>query len=286
MRPSIWTLEEATSSMTQSPFEAIKRLDENEQEYWLSRDLAEILGYAQYRNFQQVIEKAKIACESSGYAVDDHFADVSNMVEIGSGAKREIDSIALSRYACYIIIQNADPKKLMVALGQTYFAMQTHRQEQADQAQLSEDQRRVMLRDELKTHQKKLFAAAKDAGVADPKDFAIFQNYGYKGLYGGMGKSEIKRYKGLGDKQEILDHAGSTELAANLFRATQTEEKLKRDGIKDKVLANATHLHVGKKVRDTMLEISGVAPEDLPVEEDIKKVERRLTKELKDGKLN
>jgi DNA-damage-inducible protein D len=272
--------------MTQSPFEAIKRQDEDGREYWLSRELGEILGYAKYANFTPAIEKAKIACENSGQAVADHFPEFRNMVDIGSGAKREIESLALSRYACYLIVQNADPTKLMVAMGQTYFALQTHRQELADQAQLTEEQRRVMLRQEMKTHQKKLFAAAKDAGVADPKDFAIFQNYGYKGLYGGMGKSEIKKYKRLGDKQEILDHAGSTELAANLFRATQTEEKLKRDGIKDKILANATHLTVGQKVRKTMLEISGVAPEDLPVEEDIKKVERRLTKELGDGKAN
>lgn len=264
----------------QSPFEHIKHQDDDGREYWLSRELAEILGYAQYRNFQQVIEKAKIACEASGNAAEDHFADVSKMIELAKGAQREIEDTCLSRYACYLIVQNADPKKLMVALGQTYFTIQTRRQEIADQAQLKDAQNRVMLREEMRTHNKKLAAAAKDAGILDPRDYAIFQNHGYQGLYGGKGLREIKAYKGLVDNKDLLDHIGSTELAANLFRATQTEEKLKREGIKGKANANAAHMQVGQKVRKTMLEISGIAPENLPIEEDIKKVERRLTKEL------
>ena len=210
-----------------SPFELIKRTNEANNEYWESRDLADVLEYTQYRNFEAVIEKAKLACFNSGHRIDDHFADISKMVEIGSGAIREIKVMLLSRYACYLVIQNADPNKEIVAQGQTYFAIQTRRQELADGR--VEDERRVLLREEIRRHNVQLADAAKGAGVIEPIDYAIFQNHGYMGLYGGLKQEDIHRRKGLKKSQKILDHMGSTELAANLFRATQAEEKLRRD---------------------------------------------------------
>ena len=192
------------------------------------------------------------------------------MVEIGSGAKRELPDVRLSRYACYLIVQNGDPSKSVIALGQTYFALQTRRQELADDerfAKLSEDDKRLAIRNELALHNKHLAAAAKDAGVVTPLDYAVFQDHGYKGLYGGLAAKEIHKRKGLKKYQKILDHMGSTELAANLFRATQTEEKLKRDRVHGKQRANDTHFAVGRKVRQTIEELGGTMPERLPVPE-------------------
>ena len=208
-----------------SPFERIKRTNEANNEYWESRDLADVLEYTQYRNFEAVIEKAKLACFNSGHRIEDHFADVSKMIEIGKGGRREIDVTLLSRYACYLTIQNADPNKEIVAQGQTYFAIQTRRQELSDE-RLDED-RRILLREEIRRHNVQLADAAKNAGVIEPIDYAIFQNHGYMGLYGGLKQEDIHRRKGLKKSQMILDHMGSTELAANLFRATQAEEKLR-----------------------------------------------------------
>lgn len=203
------------------------------------------------------------------------------MVHIGSGATRELSSVKLSRYACYLIIQNADPSKEMVALGQTYFAVQTRKQEVFEQA--SEEEKRLMLRNEMKKHNSALADAANDAGVKTSLDFAVFQNHGYKGLYGGFGVKEIHEIKGLKKSQKILDHMGSTELAANLFRATQTEEKLRRENIIGKGRANKTHYEVGQKVRQTISELGGTMPEDLQAEESIKSVERKLQRQLNDG---
>ena len=259
-------------------FEKAKRTDEDGNQYWSSRDLARILEYSNYRNFEEVVSKAKIACNQSGGSIQDHFADVNEMVEIGSGAKREVPVVLLSRYACYLLIQNADSRKAVVALGQTYFAIQTRRQEIADQTR--EDEQRMHLRDELALHNKNLAGAAKEAGVVDPRDYAIFQNAGYQGLYGGLTVQDIHLKKGLKKSQKILDHMGSTELAANLFRATQTEDKLKRENVKGKLAANSTHREVGEKVRKTIKEIGGTMPEHLPTVENIKNVERRITKEL------
>jgi DNA-damage-inducible protein D len=254
-------------------------------EFWCARDLQNLLEYAKWDNFLEVVQKAKVACAGSGQRVENHFADVGRMVPIGSGAEREVDDIRLTRYACYLIAQNGDARKAPVAFAQTYFAIQTRRQEIADDAlatytPLSEDEKRVLLRDEIKEHNKNLASAAKSAGVVQPMDFAIFQTHGYKGLYGGLDRVGIQRRKGLRAKQNVLDHMGSTELAANLFRATQTEEKLRRDNTKGKDAANATHFEVGRKVRDTIREIGGTMPENLAPAEDIGKVERRLKKTL------
>ena len=261
-----------------SPFERIKRTNETNNEYWESRDLAKVLEYTQYRNFEAVIEKAKLACFNSGQRIEDHFADVSKMVEIGSGATREINVALLSRYACYLVIQNADPKKEIVAHGQTYFAIQTRRQELADEG--IEDERRILLREEMRRHNVQLAHAARDAGVIEPKDYAIFQNHGYIGLYGGLKQDDIHLKKGLKKSQKILDHMGSTELAANLFRATQAEEKLRREEVKGKDAANRTHNEVGAKVRETIRELGGTMPEELPVVESVKKIETKRRKQL------
>ncbi len=207
-----------------SPFEQIRRTNDAGNEYWSSRDFAKVLDYSDYRNFEQVIAKARIACFNSGQRIDDHFVDVTEMIELAKGAKRKVKSVFLSRYACYLIVQNADPGKEIVALGQTYFAVQTRKQELTEQA--IEDERRLLLREEMRLHNVKLADAAEDAGVIEPKDYAIFQNHGYMGLYGGLKAQDIHRRKSLKKSQQILDHMGSTELAANLFRATQAERLL------------------------------------------------------------
>ena len=261
-------------------FESIRHTDEAGQEFWLARQLAEVLDYSQYRHFLPVVERAKEACLNSGQPVGNHIEDVLTMVEIGSGAQREIADIRLSRYACYLVVQNGDPSKPVIANGQTYFAMQTRRQELQDSAkfaQLSEDDKRIAIRNELAAHNKYLAAAAKSAGVETSLDYAIFQDHGYKGLYGGMGAKEIHSRKGLKKSQKILDHMGSTELAANLFRATQAEEKLKRENVKSKQRANNTHFEVGKKVRATIRELGGTMPEALPTPE-------KSVKQLADAK--
>ncbi len=263
---------------TISPFERIRRTNDAGAEFWSSRDFAGVLGYTDYRNFEQVVGKARLACFNSGQRVEDHFVDITEMVAIGSGAERPIKTVLLSRYACYLIVQNADPSKEIVALGQTYFAVQTRRQELSDKA--TEDDRRLLLRDEMKMHNVRLAGTAKAAGVIEPRDYAIFQDHGYRGLYGGLGAKDIHCRKGLRKDQQILDHMGSTELAANLFRATQTEEKLRRDKITGKDLVNRTHFEVGAKVRKTIRELGGTMPESLPVAESIKKIEARKRKQF------
>lgn len=266
----------------QTPFEILKKTNENGQEVWSARALAKTLQYSEYRHFLPVIEKAKEACNNSKQEVADHFEDILDMVAIGSGAKRKLEDVLLSRYACYLVVQNGDPGKPIIAVGQTYFALQTRRQELADNEtfnQLKEDEKRLFLRNELKKHNKQLVEAAFTAGVETNLDFAIFQNHGYKGLYGGLDQKAIHAKKNLKKSDKILDHMGSTELAANLFRATQTEEKLKRDKVKGKTQANETHFEVGKKVRKTIEELGGTMPENLPTpEKSIKKIEQKINK--------
>ena len=273
---------------TMSLFESIKHVDKNNSEYWTSRTLWKVLEYTEYRHFLPVIDKAKLACENSGQRIEDHFEDILEMVEIGSGAERSVDSVKLSRYACYLIVQNADPSKTIVAQGQTYFAIQTRiaevQQMSEYQTLTDEEEKRLFLRTEMLKHNSLLASAAKDAGVIDNRDYAIFQNWGYKGLYGGMTANDIHLCKGLKKSQKILDHMGSTELAANLFRATQTEEKLRRENIKGKQHANKTHYEVGAKVRQTIKELGGTMPEELPTAESIKTVEKKKRKLLNSPK--
>ena len=262
---------------------------EDEVELWFAKDLQVLLEYDKWENFSKVIDKAKKSCESAGYKISDHFLDVRKMVSIGSGAEREITEVYLNRYACYLVAQNADSRKKPVAFAQTYFAIQTRRQEiqDADESNytpLNEDHKRLLLRDEIKEHNKRLASAAKGAGVIEPMDFAVFQNHGYKGMYGNLDKSGIQRKKGLKTKDNILDHMGSTELAANLFRATQTEDKLRRENIQGKANANNAHYEVGKKVRQAIEDIGGTMPENLPTAENIVKVGRRIQKAIKNIK--
>jgi DNA-damage-inducible protein D len=265
-------------------FEQSRKIDERGNEFWTARDLAKILEYSEYRHFLPTLSKAQESCENSKQRLSDHFEDILDMIELAKGAVREVDNIKLSRYACYLIVQNADPSKEIVALGQTYFAMQTRLQEirqMEEYGQLnSEDEKRLFLRSELTKHNIHLASAAKDAGVIDPIDYAIFQNHGYKGLYGGLDQKGIHKKKGLKKSQKILDHMGSTELAANLFRATQTEEKIRREKIKGKDKANKTHFDVGKKIRKTIQELGSAMPENLPVASDIKTVEKKVAKKI------
>ena len=273
------------SKQHQATFDGIRHLNNDGNEYWLARELARVLEYSQYRHFLPVLERAREACRNSKQRAEDHMEDILTMVEIGSGAQREVEDVRLSRYACYLVVQNGDPAKPVIANGQAYFAIQTRRQELADDAQfarLSEDDKRLAIRNELTSHNKHLAAAARDAGVDTPLDYAIFQDHGYKGLYGGLGAKDIHAHKGLKKSQKILDHMGSTELAANLFRATQAEEKLKRDNVRGKTQANQTHFDVGRKVRQTIKDLGGTMPEHLPVPgKSIRQLESDKRKQLK-----
>lgn len=250
---------------SQQTFENIKHTDENGTEFWYARELQKALEYTEYGKFLPVIEKAIEACRKTGFDEGNHFAHVSEMVRIGSGAERKMDSYKLSRYACYLIVMNGDPRKEVIALGQTYFAVKTRQKEISDAAtQLSEDEKRLAIRDEVTIRNKFLASSAKAAGVETPVDYAVFQNRGYQGLYNGLGMKDIHKRKGLKKNEQILDHMGATELAANLFRITQTDDKLRRENIKGKEKANETHFAVGKKVRQTIAELGGTMPENLP----------------------
>lgn len=275
--------EEEQNNYTETLFESIKHINEYGNEFWYARELQNALEYTEWRNFSKVIDKAITACENSENAVSDHFVEVNKIVEAGATSK-PIDDYELSRYACYLIVQNADPRKKVVALGQTYFAVKTRQQELIDNYDsLDEDQKRLAIRNEMKEHNKLLVAAAKDAGVESQLDYAIFQNHGYMGLYNGMKAKDIHTHKGLKSGQNILDYMGHEELAANLFRATQTEAKLRRDNIQGKENANKTHYTVGKEVRDTIGRLGGTMPENLPTpEKSIKQIEREQKKKLEE----
>jgi DNA-damage-inducible protein D len=267
--------------MAENTFEIIKRVDNNNKEYWSSRDLAKVLEYTDYRNFLTAVNKAKLACENSGEAIHNHFVDANEMVQIGSGAEKPVETMYLSRYACYLIVQNSDPTKVVVAKGQTYFAIQTRRQEKTDN--LMEDHNRVFLREEMKKHNTSLMHTASEAGV---ESFAIFQNAGYKGLYGGLTMQDIHTKKKLKKSQKILDHMNSEELAANLFRATQTDAKIKRDNIKGQGNASLAHLEVGQKVRRTIKSLGGTMPEQLPTPDAIGRAQTRIKKSVKVKKID
>lgn len=267
------------SSAQTSPFDAIRQEDAEGNEWWSARALAQLLGYTEYGKFRGALTRAEVACEASGNAAADHFAHVSDMVNIGSGARRKVADVRLSRYACYLVVQNADSEKPIVALGQTYFAYQTRRQELSDAqllANMTEDQRRLFTRQEVIERNKLLAATATSAGVVTSRDFAVFQDHGYMGLYNGERARDIAARKGLRPGAPILDHMGGEELAANLFRVTQAEAKLRREGIDNKAEANATHYAVGRVVRKTIEELGGTMPEKLPTPaESVQQVERR-----------
>lgn len=273
--------EEEQNNYTESLFESIKHINEYGEEFWYARELQIALDYKRWDKFQNVISKAMDACKNSENNVDDHFSHVGKIVEAGATYK-DVGDIELSRYACYLIVQNGDSRKKVIALGQTYFAVKTRQQELIENFDdLTEDKKRLAIRNEMKIHNKSLAEAANLAGISDPKDYAIFQNKGYQGLYGGLGRKEIHARKGLKKSQDILDHMGSTELAANLFRATQTDEKLRKEHIVGKNAANQTHYEVGKKVRQTIKELGGTMPEDLPTpRKSIKQIEKEQRKEL------
>ena len=267
-------------------FEEIKHIDETGVEFWLARELAEVLQYSKWENFHKVVKRAMLACKNSGYTISDHFPDLRKMVKIGSKTKRELIDYRLTRYACYLIVQNGDPRKEIIALGQTYFAIQTRRAEVADYFnQLDEDNKRLVIRGDIKQWNQMLAEAAHNAGVITNEEFAKFQNAGYMGLYGGETVEDIHKRKGLKESQKILDYMGSNELIANLFRISQAEQKLKKDGVDNPQLAKETHYVVGKEVRATIERVGGTLPEDMPTPlKGITEVEREQLKNLDNNK--
>lgn len=272
-------------------FEDVKQVRSDGSEFWRARELAPVLEYTKWENFAKVIKRAMIACENSGHAVADQFPEVRKLITAAKGAQRELVDYELSRYACYLIVQNGDPRKEVIALGQTYFAIQTYRQEVADRFnELDEDSRRLVVRGDIKQWNQLLAETARNAGVITQEEFAIFQNAGYMGLYGGLDVQDIHKRKGLEVGQKILDYMGSTELIANLFRISQTEEKLRKDGVDNAQMATSVHHSVGSEVRKAIEKIGGTMPEDLPTpEKSIAQLEKermeRLKQKAMDGQL-
>lgn len=258
-------------------FEDIKHIDELGREYWSARELKNTLGYSQWRRFNDVIEKAKIACKNSNYNVFEHFADVGKMISIAKGGARNVIDYKLSRYACYLIAQNGDARKPVIALAQTYFAIQTRRQELMDKKydELTEDEKRLFNRELTRKGNYALNQTAKKVGV---RNFDRFHNYGYRGLYNGETADDIAKRKGLRYREDILDNMGSDELIANLFRISQTDQKIKNDNILGEHIANDVHYEVGSKIRKTIKELGGTMPEDLPTPE---KSLKELAKNIK-----
>ncbi len=262
-------------------FEDIKHTDENGVEFWYARELMPILQYSNWQNFEKIVNKAKISCENSNINVLDHFTDISKMVQIGSGAERKQQDYELTRYACYLIAQNGDSRKKVIALAQTYFAVQTRKQEitEKEYSMLIEDEKRFYQRNLTRKGNYSLNQAAKKAGV---KNFDKFHNSGYKGLYNGETADDIAKRKGLRYREDILDNMGSEELAANLFRITQTESRLKKDNIDSEKEANKTHYNIGKNIRKVIAKNGGTMPEDLPTpKKSLKQLEKEKSKQLK-----
>ncbi|MCL2537599.1 MAG: DNA damage-inducible protein D [Coriobacteriia bacterium] len=267
-------------------FESIRRVDVSGREFWSARDLQGVLEYSKWENFSKVIERAMLACKNSGNEVNDHFPEVRKMIVAAKGARREIIDYELSRYACYLIVQNGDPRKEVIALGQTYFAIQTRRQEVADTFnRLDENNKRLVVRGNVKQWNMLLAEAAQNAGVISNEEFAVFQNSGYMGLYGGMTVSDIHNRKGLRHNEKILDFMGSTELVANLFRITQTEEKLRVDDVASAEDASEAHFEVADKIRSAIIEMGTTLPENLPTpEKSINAIERGEIQKLRESK--
>jgi DNA-damage-inducible protein D len=264
-------------------FEAIKHVSDNGDECWFARELAPVLEYVEWRNFAKVLDRAMLACKNSGYAVADHFVEVNKTIKMPKTASKQVIDFKLTRYACYLIVQNGDPRKEVIALGQTYFAIQTRRQEVADYFnQLDEDNKRLVIRGDIKQWNQMLAESAHDAGVISDEEYATFQNAGYMGLYGGLQVDDIHKRKGLKKTDRVLDYMGSTELIANLFRISQTDEKLKKDKTKTADVANEIHFIVGREVRGTIERVGGTMPENLPVpSRSINEIEREQLKKLK-----
>ncbi len=263
-------------------FEDIKHT-ENGTEFWLARELAPVLEYSKWENFHKVIKRAMLACKNSGFNIEDCFPEVRKSIISGKGRESTVTDYRLSRYACYLIVQNGDPRKEIIALGQTYFAIQTRRAEVADVFnQLDENNKRLVVRGNIKQWNQLLAEAAHNAGVITDDEFAIFQNSGYMGLYGGMTVADIHTRKKLKKDEKILDFMGSTELIANLFRISQTEEKLKKDKATSPIEANNIHYAVAEKIRKAMIDIGATLPEDLPTpDKSIQVVEREEIKKLR-----
>ena len=262
-------------------FEDIKHIDENGIEFWYARELMTILQYANWQNFEKIIEKAKISCQNSDISVFEHFTDVNKTIKMPKGAEKTIVDYKLTRYACYLIAQNGDSRKKVIALAQTYFAIQTRKQEisEKEYSSLTEDEKRFYQRDLTRKGNYSLNHTAKKSGV---KNFDKFHNAGYKGLYNGETADDIAKRKGLRYREDILDNMGSDELIANLFRISQTEQKLRKDNIKSEKEANETHYEVGKKVRKAIADIGGTMPEDLPTpKKSLKQLEKENSKSLR-----
>ncbi len=264
-------------------FEDIKHIDEYGNEYWYARELQIALDYKRWDKFCNVIESAKIACENSNNAVSDHFSQVGKMINTGKTAKRKVVDFKLSRYACYLIVQNANPNKEVVALGQTYFAIQTRKQEltEKEYSKLTEDEKRFYQRNLTRKGNYSLNQVAKKCGV---KNFDKFHNAGYRGLYNGESADDIAKRKGLRYREDILDNMGSEELAANLFRISQTESKLKRDNVTGEKDANETHYNIGKNIREVIAKNGGTMPENLPTpKKSLKELEKEEIIRLKEN---
>lgn len=264
-------------------FEDIKHTGDNGNEFWYARELAPILEYTEWRNFLKVIDKAMLACQNSGFECADHFVDLNKTIAMPKGASKKVKDYQLSRYACYLIVQNGDPRKEAVALGQTYFAIQTRRQEIADTFNaLDEDNKRLVIRGEVSSWNSMLADAAHTAGITNQIEYAQFQNAGYMGLYGGLTAADIHRRKNLKKNEKILDHMGSEELGANLFRITQTEAKLRREQPQGLETASGIHYQVGQTVREAISKNEGTMPEDLPTpEKSIAEIGKEQLKKLK-----